>query len=139
MAEEAVTPFSAEAAAEPVGRSSMTSSMATPRAADQNHTPRSAQHQARFERRDGTNRITQQEPTLVHGTLVLLILADVWLAVWESSQARYLASLHHVAPAETGFVLRPDRAFKAAMLEHIRRACEWPQSTPDFSVLDRDG
>lgn len=78
-----------------------------------------AQHQARFERRDGTNRITQQEPVLIHGTLALLILADVWLAVWESSQARYLASLHHVTLAESGFALRPDRAFKTAMLRHV--------------------
>lgn len=56
---------------------------------------------------------------LIHGTLALLILADVWLAVWGSSQARYLASLHHVTLTESDFALRPDRAFKTAMLRHV--------------------
>lgn len=97
-----------------------------------------AQHQARFERGDGTNRITQQEPTLVHGTLALLILADMWLAVWESSQARYLSSLHHITSGEAGFTLRPDRAFKTAMLEHIRRAQGWQQPPNEQTAHERD-
>lgn len=89
------------------------------------------QHQKRFERADGKNLITQREPTVVHGTVAILLLCDIWLAVWEVSQARHLSRLDQVVLAEEDYRLVPDRPFKSQMMEQIGRARQFQAAHRD--------
>lgn len=77
------------------------------------------EHRRRVERGRDQLRIVQTEPAALEGSSVLLVLCDIWLAVWEATQADFLDAFEHILVDEDGVRPHPDRAFKRAMFEQI--------------------
>lgn len=78
-------------------------------------------HRAVFNALPEGNTITVREPSVERGSMALLHLADAWATAWESGQSRHMDVLVSVVRNNSGFVLNPERPFKATVNEHLKR------------------
>lgn len=81
-----------------------------------------AVHQEMFSRQGDRNVIDAAKQCVPHACGVLVRLCDIYLAVWEATQARHLTSLESVFLDGNMIRLHDDRPFKLRANEQLARA-----------------